>query len=82
MKIEVFGIGCASCIRLEENVRKAVKECGINAEIVKIKDIDIMIKRSVNFPPALFIDGEEVAAGRVPGVKEIKRMISSRGGKK
>jgi small redox-active disulfide protein 2 len=75
MKIEVFGIGCARCKILEENVRKAVKESGVKAEIVKIQDIEIMIKRGVKFPPALFIDGKEVAAGRVPDVKEIKKML-------
>jgi small redox-active disulfide protein 2 len=76
MKIEVFGIGCARCKILEENVRKAVEESGIQAEIVKVQDIETMIRRGVKFPPALFIDGKEVAAGRVPNVKELKKILA------
>jgi small redox-active disulfide protein 2 len=74
MKIELFVMGCAKCKTLEENVRKAVVESGINAEIVKIEDI--MIKRGVLFPPAVYIDGLEAVAGRSPGVAEIKKLLS------
>ena len=76
MKIEVFGVGCARCKTLEENVRKAVKESGVKAEIVKIEDFEEIIKRGVKFPPALFIDGKMMVAGRVPDIKEIKKMLA------
>ena len=77
MKIEVFGTGCAKCNRLEENVRKAVKEAGIKADIVKVSDMDKIIDRGIMLTPALAIDGEEVAVGRVPSVDEIKRMLKA-----
>ena len=79
MKIEVLGTGCAKCKRLEENVRKAVQETGVKAEVVKVQDMDQIISKGVMMTPALLIDGEEMAVGRVPGVEEIKRMIT--GGK-
>jgi small redox-active disulfide protein 2 len=75
MKIEVFGTGCAKCKRLEENVRKAVKEAGVTADVVKVQDLDKIIDRGIMLTPALAIDGEEVAVGRVPSVDEIKRML-------
>jgi len=75
MKIEVFGTGCAKCKRLEENVRKAVKEAGVTADVVKVQDMDKIIDRGIMLTPALAIDGEEVAVGRVPSVDEIKRML-------
>jgi len=77
MKIEVFGTGCAKCKRLEENVRKAVKEAGITADVVKVQDMDKIIDRGIMLTPALAIDGEEVAVGRVPSVEEIKRMLKA-----
>ena len=79
MKIEVLGAGCAKCKRLEENARKAVKEAGVQAEIVKVHDLAQIISTGVMMTPALLIDGEKKAVGRVPGVEEIKRMIT--GGK-
>ena len=79
MKIEVLGTGCAKCKRLEENVRKAVQETGVKAEVLKVQEMDQIISKGVMMTPALLIDGEEMAIGRVPGVEEIKRMIT--GGK-
>lgn len=75
MKIEVLGTGCAKCRRLEENVKKAVQETGVKAEVVKVQDMDQIISKGVMMTPALLIDGEEMAVGRVPGVDEIKRML-------
>ncbi|MDD3314669.1 MAG: thioredoxin family protein, partial [Syntrophaceticus sp.] len=36
MKIEILGTGCAKCNKLEELVREAVGELGVDAEIIKI----------------------------------------------
>jgi len=79
MKIEVLGTGCAKCRRLEENVRKAVQETGVKAEVLKVQDMDQIISKGVMMTPALLIDGEEMAIGRVPGVDEIKRMLQGAG---
>jgi small redox-active disulfide protein 2 len=79
MKIEVLGTGCAKCKRLEENVRKALKEAKIKADVVKVEDLQEIIDRGIMFTPALIIDGDEKAVGRVPSVEEIKKMIT--GGK-
>jgi small redox-active disulfide protein 2 len=79
MKIEVLGTGCAKCKRLEENVRKALKDAKVQAEVVKVEDLQVIIDRGIMFTPALIIDGDEKAVGRVPSVEEIKKMIT--GGK-
>jgi hypothetical protein len=33
MKIEILGMGCATCNKLEDTVRLAVKETGIDAHV-------------------------------------------------
>ena len=38
MKIHVMGPGCAKCAEAEKNVRAAVTEAGVDAEIVKVSD--------------------------------------------
>jgi small redox-active disulfide protein 2 len=77
-KIEVLGTGCAKCRRLEKNVREAVENLGTNIEVVKIEDLHEITDRGVMMTPGLIIDGEIVALGRVPGVDEIKEMLSER----
>lgn len=75
MKIEVFGTGCAKCNRLKSNVQEAVEELAIDADIIEVKDIQEMMDRGVMMTPALFVDGEAKAVGRVPSQDEIINMI-------
>lgn len=78
MKIEVFGTGCPKCNMLEANVKKVLKSLGIQAEVSKVTDIEEIIKKGLTMTPALAIDGEVVAAGRVASVGELTDLISSR----
>lgn len=78
-KIEVLGTGCAKCKRLEKNVREAVKELGLDIEVVKIDDFEEIVRRGLMMTPGLIIEGQTIAEGRVPGVDEIKVMISRMG---
>ena len=71
VKIEVFGTGCLKCKRLMKNVEKAVKELGIEADIIKIEDITEIMDRGVMLTPTLAIDDEIVVSGRVADVAEI-----------
>ena len=82
-KIEILGTGCAKCKRLYANAEQAVKELKvpllpppITAEIVKVDDIVDIVSRGVMLPPALFINGEVRAEGRIPDVNEIKKMLT------
>lgn len=51
MKIEVLGPGCARCQATEANVKKAVEELGLNAEIRKVTDIkEIATYGGVRYP--------------------------------
>jgi small redox-active disulfide protein 2 len=76
VKIEVLGTGCAKCKRLLANAEQAVKDLKITAEIVKVDDLVEIVSRGVMIPPALFINGEVRAEGRIPDVNEIKRMLT------
>lgn len=74
--IEVFGTGCAKCKRTAKNVEKAVAEMGIEAEVVKVEDINTITDRGVLLTPALAVDGEMKVEGRVPTVDEVKEILS------
>ncbi len=75
-KIEILGTGCAKCKRLFDNAGQAVKDLKITAEIVKVDDIAEIVSRGIMLPPALFINGEVRAEGRIPDVNEIKKMLT------
>jgi small redox-active disulfide protein 2 len=74
-RIEILGTGCPRCKMLFEVAERAVKELGIKCELVKVTDIQEIVKREVMMTPALAIDGKVKAAGRVPNFQELKNII-------
>jgi small redox-active disulfide protein 2 len=75
MKIEILGPGCSKCRATEKNVKKAVEELGIQAEVIKVEDLQDIINRGVMMTPAIVIDGKVRIEGRKPSVEEIKNII-------
>ena len=75
MKIEILGTGCPKCKKLAELAEQAVKESGIEAEIIKITEINEIMNYGVMITPALVIDGEVKSTGKIPGIEEIKNWL-------
>ena len=76
MKIEILGTGCPKCETVAKNVQSAVTELSIQAEVVKVTDIGEIAARGVMLTPALAIDGDIKAVGKVPTVEEIKAWLT------
>jgi len=76
MKIEILGMGCATCNKLEETVRLGVKETGIEATVDHVTDIKKIMAYGIMTTPALVIDGKVAAAGKLPSLEDIKKMIT------
>jgi len=75
MIIKILGTGCPKCKKLEEVARLAVEEAGIDAEIVKVSDIDAIMEMGVMMTPALAIDDEVKISGRLASKEEIVKLI-------
>jgi len=75
MKIEILGSGCAKCKSVEKLVRNIVEELGIQADIIKVEDIQEIINRGIMMTPAVFIDGEAKIVGRIPTADELKKLL-------
>jgi len=75
MKIEILGMNCPKCKILYENAQVAVKEAGVNAEVVKVADIDKITGYGVMMTPALVINGEVKISGNVSSSEEIKKWL-------
>jgi small redox-active disulfide protein 2 len=76
MKIEVFGMGCPNCSKLEANVKKALDEAGMTADIVKVDKLDEIVARGIMGTPALAIDGELKSSGKVLSAAQVKALLS------
>lgn len=74
-KLQILGTGCAKCKVLAENTEAAVKELNIEYKLVKVTDINEIMKFGVMATPALAVDGEVKVSGRVPSIDEIKNIL-------
>lgn len=74
-RIEVLGTGCPKCQATLRNVQQAAAELGVEAEIVKVDDLQAIASRGVILTPAVAIDGKVVISGRVATVPEIKKRL-------
>ncbi|WP_292487330.1 thioredoxin family protein [Methanohalobium sp.] len=76
MKIEILGTGCPKCKKTKEIVDKVVKDTGIDAEVVKVEDMDKIMSYGVMVTPALAVDGDVKVAGKIPSEDDVKKWIS------
>jgi small redox-active disulfide protein 2 len=81
MKIKVLGTGCQKCKKLYAETEKAIASSGMQADLEKIEKIEDIIKFGVMATPALVIDGEVKASGRIPQSSEIVAWITNASGK-
>jgi small redox-active disulfide protein 2 len=77
MKVEILGVGCAKCHKLEEMVRDLVKKNGIDAEVVKVEDLKVFGQYGVFMTPALVVDGQVKIAGMLPKESDILTWLSA-----
>ena len=75
MKIKILGTGCPNCKILERNVREAVSELDIDADISKVEDIMEIMKYYIAKTPGLVIDEKLVSWGKLLSVKEVKELL-------
>lgn len=74
MEIKVLGTECATSNSLERFVSKAINDLALDAKITKVEDIIEIFKYNFMTLPALVIDNEVVANGRM-SFDEIKDLL-------
>ncbi len=75
MKIEILGSGCAKCKTTEERVRRTLADLDMEADVVKVEDLDAIMDYGVMLTPAVVVDGEVKMSGRVPTKSALKKML-------
>lgn len=79
LEVTVFGPGCYSCDKLEQDVMAVLSETGIQASLNHISDPRLMVQYGILPTPALIINGKVKSTGRVPPKSMIKKWLEERG---
>ncbi|MDF2678004.1 MAG: hypothetical protein K0Q97_2341 [Bacillota bacterium] len=75
MIIKILGSGCKNCLTLKENTETALKEKGIEAEVIKVENMKDIVSYGVMQTPALVIDEKVVSYGKVLKSAEIIKIL-------
>lgn len=78
-RIKTLGSGCASCRQLYENAKTAVKTMGLSVEVEHITDMEKVMEYGVMRMPALVVNGNVVAMGKVLKANEIVELLHKLG---
>ncbi len=79
MEIKVLGPGCPNCHMLEETVRKAVLELGIDAKIEKVTDMIEIMKYTMSTPGLVVNEKVKHRGKPLPNLEKVKSLIKEEG---
>lgn len=76
LTVKILGPGCANCKKLEAVAREAANSAGIEAQFIKVTDMNSIMSYDVLSTPGLVIDEKLVSSGRIPTQSEIRRWLT------
>lgn len=74
--IKILGTGCAKCKQTEAIIREVIAKEGIQAEVIKVEDIQKIIAYNILSTPAVVVDEVVKIKGKVPSAQEIIAALS------
>jgi small redox-active disulfide protein 2 len=77
MEIKILSSGCANCIGLEKNIQEALKIMKIDATIIKIENVEDILKHGVSMTPALVVNDKVRSVGKVLTHEEIREILEN-----
>jgi len=76
MRIEIFGTGCPKCKKTEAIVAETMRKLGVDAEIVKVDDLNEIVNRGVMVTPAVAVDGVTKIEGKIPTEDMVRQWLT------
>lgn len=77
--LRILGTGCPRCRALAQNVEAAARQLGLTFQIQWVTDVEKILEYEVYMTPALVVDDRVAVVGVVPGVEELKEVLSALG---
>ena len=72
---QILGTGCKRCQQLAENAESAAKKLGIDYELEKITDLSKIVNFGIMVTPALVVDDQVKASGKVLSPADIGKIL-------
>ena len=77
--VRVLGAGCKACHTQYENAKAAVQALGLQVEVEYITDMEKVMTYGVMSMPAIVINGQVAASGRVLKSAEVEKLLRGTG---
>ena len=74
MIIKILGTGCASCKKAKAVAKQAVKELGLQAQVLEITDIPTIMGYGVMSTPGIVINEKVVGVG-LPSQAQMVKLL-------
>ena len=78
MKIEILGTGCVKCNKAYRVISEYVADHDLPPEVVKVEDLDEILKYGILMTPGIVVDGELVMRGKVPKQKDLDKLLAGK----
>lgn len=73
--VKILGVGCPKCDALEARVRSVVQKHNLDVEVIKVTDIEEMVRSGIMMTPGLVVDDEVKSAGIIPKEEEVLKWL-------
>ncbi len=77
LQIKILGSGCANCKKLEAVAREAARTAGLEAEFIKVTDMQAILAYDLLSTPGLVVNDKLVSSGRIPTQAEVQRWLAA-----
>ena len=77
--IKVLGAGCKACHEQYENVKKAVANMKLDAEVEYITDMEKVMSYGAMSMPAIVVNEQVVSMGKVLKVSQVEELLKKLG---
>lgn len=72
LTVKILGSGCANCKKLEAVARSAAHAAQVQANFIKVTDMQQIMQYDLLSTPGLVINDKLVSSGRIPTQAEVQ----------